>query len=61
MVLDTTDVMTIALKLTLLILSRITSTAKSEPAIGALNIAAVPPPTPQAIRVWIRFSDSRKN
>ena len=35
------------------------STPKNTPVIGALNVAAMPPPAPQATRIRIRFSGMR--
>lgn len=35
------------------------STPKNTPVIGALNVAAIPPPAPQATRTRIRFSGIR--
>ncbi len=35
------------------------STPKNTPVIGALNVAAMPPPAPQATRIRIRFSGIR--
>ena len=38
---------------------RMISTPKKTPVIGALNVAAIPPPAPQATRIRIRFSGIR--
>ena len=38
---------------------RISSTPKNTPVIGALKVAAMPPPAPQATRIRIRFSGIR--
>jgi hypothetical protein len=38
---------------------RMISTPKNTPVIGALNVAAMPPPAPQATRIRIRFSGIR--
>ena len=38
---------------------RMISTPKNTPVIGALNVAAMPPPAPQATRIRIRFSGVR--
>ena len=35
------------------------STPKNTPVIGALNVAAMPPPAPAATRIRIRFSGIR--
>ena len=37
---------------------RMSSTPKNTPVTGALNVAAIPPPAPQATRMRIRFSGS---
>ena len=38
---------------------RISSIPKNTPVTGALNVAAIPPPAPQATRIRIRFSGIR--